>query len=581
MKLTDEQANAVALFKTSDSLKISAFAGTGKTSTLTAIAKSTSKRGLYLAFNKSIAEEAATKFPRSVDCKTTHAVAFRTVAGMYQGNTAKLTQSLHGNQVVQLLGIEEMAVANILMKPRSLAFLTAKTVQRFCQSGDDEILVRHVPLSGKLESLDPAYQNEFKHYVSDLAAHLWHRMRDPASAAPLGHDGYLKLWSLSKPRLDYDFLLLDEAQDTNEAVLSVLRCQDSHLTLVGDRHQQIYAWRGAVNAMASVETSAEALLTRSFRFGTSVAEAATSILRVLGETRTVIGAPNLDTKIAAAGKTSTILCRTNSGVIGVVVDALAQNRKPYVVGGVADLIRMLEDVSKLKRSLPADCPEFFGFKDWDEVVDFAKSDEGESLRSFVSIVGAYGEANLIYQLRSVARDEAGTDLVVSTGHKAKGREWNSVTLSSDFEPRLNKDVPPKQVLNQEEARLLYVAATRARQLLVVPPRLAERWNVPAALTAPAAAAPVTPPLVSSGTTAKPLPPLPSFARVIKTSPIATTPNPIHSAPTADLPASASSATVSAAFSVKSVSESRTVQAVQAPPAQPGVVASIFSFFLGR
>ena len=69
MVLTDEQTNAVDLFKTSQSLKISAFAGTGKTSTLTAVAKSTQKSGLYLAFNKSIAAEATTKFPH-LACET-------------------------------------------------------------------------------------------------------------------------------------------------------------------------------------------------------------------------------------------------------------------------------------------------------------------------------------------------------------------------------------------------------------------------------------------------------------------------------------------------------------------------------
>ena len=79
MELTSEQAHAVDLFKTSQLLKISAFAGTGKTSTLTAVAKSTSRRGLYLAFNKSIAEEARAKFPNSVDCRTTHSLALRTV----------------------------------------------------------------------------------------------------------------------------------------------------------------------------------------------------------------------------------------------------------------------------------------------------------------------------------------------------------------------------------------------------------------------------------------------------------------------------------------------------------------------
>lgn len=573
MKLTDEQAYAVELFKTSRSLKISAFAGTGKTSSLIALAKSTNKSGLYLAFNKNIAAEAKSRFPRSVDSRTMHSLAFRAVPSVYQGNTAKLTQSLHGNLVAQLLKIEEIAVGNITLKPRSLAFLTAKTVQRFCQSGDDEITVRHVPLTGKLQTLDPRYQDEFKAYVSKLSAHLWDRMLDPASEAPLGHDGYLKLWSLSKPHLDYDFLLLDEAQDTNEAVLSVLRLQDSHLTLVGDRHQQIYEWRGAVNAMASVSTEAEAALSRSFRFGDTVAAAANSILTRLGETRALMGDPNRDTRISAAGRTGTILCRTNAGVVNVVIDALLENRNPHVVGGVADLMRMLDDVGKLKRSILGESPEFFGFKDWPEVVDFAESEEGESLRSFVNIVAANGEANLIHKLKSVSREEEGADLVISTGHKAKGREWNSVTLFSDFEPRLSKDNPPKQVLNQEEARLLYVAATRARELLVVPPRLAEKWNVPAA---PAAAVRVATQGVTSRPAPKPLPALPSFVKVVTPSPSAVS----HAAPrpslTSNPPSSARNPTISSASAAQSANF-RTAPPVRTSAPQSGLVSLVLSF----
>jgi len=557
VKLTNEQLKAVELFKTSSSLKINAFAGTGKTSTLVAIAKSTSKSGLYLAFNKSIAAEASAKFPRSVDCRTTHSLAFRTIAGRYHGDMAKLTQPLHGNRVAHLLQIEEMVVGNITLTPRSLAYLTAKTVQRFCQSGNDKVLVRHVPLTGKLKTLDAKYREEFTEYVSKLAAHLWDRMVDPKDEAPLGHDGYLKLWSLSAPRLDYDFILLDEAQDTNEAVLSVLRRQESHLTLVGDRHQQIYEWRGAVNAMASVETDAEAVLTQSFRFGASVAAAATSILRVLGESRTVLGAPTRDTRIAAAGKTGTILCRTNAGVVTVVINALADNRRPHVVGGVGDLIQMLKDVSKLKASIPPDCPEFFGFKDWAEVVDFAKSDEGESLRSFVGIVTAYGESTLIAKLESVSREEDAADLIVSTGHKAKGREWDSVTLFSDFEPRLSKDVPPKPVLTPEEARLLYVAATRARKLLVVPPLLAEKWNVPPTPTAALVAVP--PSIVTPAKPMNPRPPLPSFARVLTPPPAVLQGGAQPHAAASLLPTPMESA---------------------ASP-QPGLLSSLFSFLQGK
>jgi len=573
MILTDEQANAVDLFKSSRSLKISAFAGTGKTSTLTAIANSSQKSGLYLAFNKNIATEASTKFSRSVDCRTMHSLAFRAVPSMYRGNTPKLTQSLQGNQVARLLDMKETAFGNITLRPSSLAFLVVKTVQRFCHSGDEELVVEHVPVTGKLQLLDPMFRGEFKDYVSKLAESLWDKMLDPASEAPLGHDGYLKLWSLSKPRLNYDFLLLDEAQDTNEAVLSVLRGQDSHVTLVGDRHQQIYEWRGAVNAMASVKTDEEAFLTRSFRFGDSVAAASTSILKLLGETRAVVGNPNRDTTIAAAGRTGTILCRTNVGVVAEVVTALSENRRPHVVGGVADLIRMLEDVGKLKGSIPAESPEFLGYKEWDEVVDFAGSEEGESLRSFVKIVRTYGEATLIQNLRSVAREEQGSDLIVSTGHKAKGREWDAVTLSSDFEPRLTKDVPPKEVLNQEEARLLYVAATRARHLLVVPPRLAVKWNAKQERTAsiiqvsrPTVIAPAQP------RKSKPVPQLPSFAKVV-------------SPPIAGLRGakgmSNEGASTSSGESTIGSGKLPFSTVLPEPAATPGLLSSIFSFLRGK
>lgn len=189
MNLTDEQAHAVDLFNTSRSLKISAFAGTGKTSTLTAISKSTSKTGLYLAFNKSISDEARVKFPKLVDCKTTHSLAFRAIANTFQGNSAKLTNPVLGNHVAQLLDIEEIAVGGMSLKPRSLGFLTAKTIQRFCQSGAQVPLVEHVPLSGKLQKIDKQYQEQFKEYVSQLAMHLWERMADPNDDAPLGHDG--------------------------------------------------------------------------------------------------------------------------------------------------------------------------------------------------------------------------------------------------------------------------------------------------------------------------------------------------------------------------------------------------------
>lgn len=574
MALTEEQEAAVELFSTSSSLKISAFAGTGKTTTLTAIGKSTRRSGVYLAFNKSIAEEARTRFPKTVDCRTTHSLALRSLPSKYRGNKPKLFDGLQGNRVAQLLSLEELSIGDVLLKPRSLGYITAKTIQRYCQSGDDSIARIHVPLSGKLQKLEPAHRTQFEDYLAKLAAHLWDRMLDPKDPAPLGHDGYLKLWSLMCPEMNYDFVLLDEAQDTNEAVLSVLRKQQGQLTLVGDRHQQIYEWRGAVNAMSKVQTAAESALTQSFRFGPQIAEIASRILADLGEERVVKGNPEITSRITTGGQTRAALCRTNVGVIEVVLDALGRNSRPHVVGGVIELTRMLEDVTRLKRHTPAESPEFFGFSDWDEVVEFSDSDEGESLRTFVRIVTQNGEGSLIRALGSVSESEGGADLVVSTGHKAKGREWGSVTLHTDFEPKkYKKDDPTKPVLNEEEARLLYVASTRPQHHLVVPSRLATAWGVRKGTGTEIPAVPASPSrAVRPIRTQTPRPELPTIAKVVKASPQVHARHPVPAAKLERSPAPPRQPLGDAA---------QLAAAPAARPKQEGLLSSLFKAVFGQ
>lgn len=254
--LTTEQEEAIELFHENDLLKVNAFAGTGKTSTLIAMANSSPLRGLYLAFNKSIADEIATKHNnRRLSSKTTHSLALGSIRGHYNFDSDKLFSSMQGNRIVHDLGLHEMVVADkVLLSARSVGYLVASTIQRFCQSSDADVTIKHVPVTGKLAVIDKQLTDEFRAYVSQLAAHLWGRMTDPSDSTPLGHDGYLKLWSLHKPEIPFDYVLLDEAQDTNDAVLSVLKNQKCKVVYVGDRHQQIYEWRGAINAMDQLVT---------------------------------------------------------------------------------------------------------------------------------------------------------------------------------------------------------------------------------------------------------------------------------------------------------------------------------------
>lgn len=83
LKPTDEQAAAIEFFLTGGSLKINAYAGTGKTSTLVMLADSTAKRGQYVAFNRDIVRDAKEKFPNTVHCSTIHGLAFRATSSKY------------------------------------------------------------------------------------------------------------------------------------------------------------------------------------------------------------------------------------------------------------------------------------------------------------------------------------------------------------------------------------------------------------------------------------------------------------------------------------------------------------------
>ncbi len=101
---TAEQALAVEKFSTSKSLKINAFAGTGKTTTLRVMGEATQRKGLYLAFNRPwpIMRPA---FPSNVECRTIHSLAFRQMRNEFKSEE-KLIGATNRNQVASLLSVQ-------------------------------------------------------------------------------------------------------------------------------------------------------------------------------------------------------------------------------------------------------------------------------------------------------------------------------------------------------------------------------------------------------------------------------------------------------------------------------------------
>jgi superfamily I DNA/RNA helicase len=97
-------------------------------------------------------------------------------------------------------------------------------------------------------------------------------------------------------------------------------------------------------------------------------------------------------------------------------------------------------------------------------VDFADTEEGESIRTFVQLVQQHDERTLLDVVQNTHADESTANLILSTAHKAKGREWESVRLARDF---AKAGADGKPTFNEAESRLFYVAMTRAKRYLAV------------------------------------------------------------------------------------------------------------------
>jgi hypothetical protein len=468
--LTPEQCLAVQHFKTGEAERVVAFAGAGKTSTLVTMAKcAPNRRGFYLAFNKSIATEASLKFPRSVTCRTTHSVAFGTVVRMgFDGDRHLMNTPRSRTFDISAVLLK----AKLPMHDDTFRSIVGTTITRFCQSDADEIQERHVP---RVPGLSDADQEFLYRWAPIVAEQVWNRMADPSDDMPLGSDGYIKVWALSRPRIAADYIFVDEAQDLNPVLINVIRNQQAQVVAVGDGHQQIYEWRGARDAL-KILAGREFRLTKSFRFGAEIARAANGVLAAMGEEFPLAGFEMVKdqvTSVFAAATIDAVLCRSNAGVIESAMEYLDDGRAVYTPGGAGELRTLVEDAEALKSGRPARSASLMGFAKWKDVEDYVKTDEGASLKVFVNLVGRYGTGKLKGLLNRIDDKPTPGCVTISTAHKGKGLEWHTVKINYDFLPG---DAEDDVNINMAERRLFYVAITRAKTSLVVDPYMLEAYS---------------------------------------------------------------------------------------------------------
>ncbi len=467
---TDEQAHAADRFRSGDHMALQAGAGTGKTTTLALLAAGTKRRGRYLAFNKAIALDAASRFPARVTCKTAHSLAYAAVGHRYQSRLGSARQASWKTGTA--LGIvRAIRIGDHELSAKALSHTVLKTVTRFCHSPDSEITSRHIPRLRGLES--PDLHQQLAEAVLPSARKAWKDLQHPEQGVVrFEHDHYLKIWALTKPRIDADFLLLDEAQDTNPVLEQVFTAQRGHaqLVMVGDSAQAIYGWRGATDVMTHFDGIALAL-TQSFRFGPHLAHEANRWLALAGAPIRLQGTETVPTRLATVDTPDAVLCRTNIGAMTQVLSHLQAGRHVALAGG-GDSLRSLAFAARdLKNGRPTSHPELLLFPSWGELQDYASYDPaGADLQPFVDLIDTHTPEALLAAVSQLV-DEQHAQVTVSTAHKAKGREWPTVQIADDFRPPKDAEEPDAEgrplpgPIDDAEARLAYVAVTRARACL--------------------------------------------------------------------------------------------------------------------
>ena len=358
---TAEQARCVELFLTGKDLVIQAGAGAGKTATLMLLANQAGamgRNGWYGAYNKKIVVDTAAKAPGNLAVSTMHSLAYQATGKLFAHRLPPKAARQMASEVARILGLRSMEVSTVdgpkHLSAGSLASMVLSAVDSFTHSADAEVTVRHfAPVAGLDTEGSSKNNRKLAAKLAPFARKAWADMTTPDGQLRITHDSYLKAWQLSGPRIDADFVMLDEAQDADPVQVAIIEHQrtfGTQVVVVGDSQQVLYEWRGAVNALADFEAMGAqvAYLTQSFRFGHAVAEVANGLLGRLSAELRIQGFGQVASTVGPVAEPTAILTRTNAGAVRAMLSALASGQRPHLVGGGADVIAFARAAADLQ-----------------------------------------------------------------------------------------------------------------------------------------------------------------------------------------------------------------------------------------
>lgn len=454
---------------------VEAVAGSGKTTTIVeAIGRlHQAAHTVFLAFNKSIAEELKA---RGVNARTFHSLTYGPVT-QFKGVRTVETNKLRTLVAQHFKGDDAMLYGAFAQRLVGLA----RQVGIGCLVDDIESewydLVDHhdIELSNEMADL---------HRGIELSRHLL-ALSNASNLVDFDDLLYIAVKEgVSLPK--FDFVFVDEAQDTNaiqRALLRKIMRPKARLVAVGDPAQAIYGFRGAdsdsMRLLAEEFDCTTLPLTVTYRCPTSVVEYARQwVDHIQAAPNALEGhVDELGTHwtLDMFGANDLVVCRTTAPVIKLGYAMLKAGKPVRIMGreigqGLKSLItklnpRNLDDLrGRLDRWCVRECEKAIA-KQQDEKLQSIE-DKAGAIQCLIEGLGEDATVATLIELIDTLFSSTVDATVLSTIHKAKGLEADTVFW-------LNRSECPSKWARQswqkqQEANLCYVAATRAvRQLITI------------------------------------------------------------------------------------------------------------------
>lgn len=469
--------------KTNRNIFVEATAGSGKTSTLIELSKRTppTRDSIFLAFNKSIANELANRLPPDRKAQTLHSCALGALRRVYRLQIDISENKYFQMALNELKWPEKLPVKQKMSQCGKVARLY-DLMRVNCLYGDEKAVFE----------LGLRYGEEVSDTIVSQAIRLHAIATQFADRFFFGNAGgklkmdftdmltYAIKYVPKSEFKQYSVVMADEIQDLNPLqyqLIQRLKNPGGRLIGVGDQRQSIYSFQGSnldtLNAIKNAPNTVSLPLSMTYRCAKAIVEEALTVFpngieaAPFAKDGTVREGDVYEAQIG-----DFILCRNNAPLVDAFIGLLKQGKRAQILGKefgneVIELIDSVSEIWDLEKKL-SEFEERLrakGITNPMKVSAYSELDDRVNvLISLYLHFGSLDKVRQVVQEMFTDKPDFSQQVTLSTIHKSKGLEANRVFF-------LNPELIPSKFATSElelyaEDCLRFVAITRAKNELI-------------------------------------------------------------------------------------------------------------------